>query len=153
VNEDGGRLPGPMLLAKLLFEAFRDEADVGREETEDAKEVFRAPTRDVPLTGGRGAAIDARPALAGSPARSARVFLFGSGSLTKRIEAAGQPKHPRCDTLFHSQDKPISFVDICGGGIADTLDRALLWDSEISHSPFPGEGILLGGRICDLFKY
>ena len=140
-----------MLLAKLLFEALRDETDGGREETEDAKEVLRAPTRDVPLTGGRGAATAVRPDLAGSPARSTRVFLFGSGSLTRRIEAAGQSKHPRY-TLLYSQDKPLSFVDICGGGIAEILDRALLWDSEISHSPFPGEGILLGGRICDRLK-
>ena len=90
MEDDGGRLPGPMLLAKLLFEAFRDETDVGREDVEDAKEVFRAPTRDVPLTGGRGAAIEVRPDLAGSPALSTSVFLFDSGSLTKRIEAAGQ---------------------------------------------------------------
>jgi hypothetical protein len=152
VKEDGGRLPGPMLLAKLLFEALREDTDGGREETEDAKEVFRAPTREVPLTGGRGAATAVTPDLAGSPARSARVFLFGSGSLTKRIEAAGQSKHPRCDTSSYSQDKPLSFVDICGGGIADALDRALFWDSEISHKPFPGEGILLGGRICDRLK-
>lgn len=54
VKDDGGRPPGPMLLAKLLFEPLRDEPDVGREDVEDAKEVFRAPTRDVPLTSGRG---------------------------------------------------------------------------------------------------
>jgi hypothetical protein len=127
VKDEGGRLPGPMLFAKLLFEALRDETDVGRDDdVEDAKEVFRAPTRDVPLTGGRGAAIADRPNLAGSPARSTRVFLFGSGSLTKRIEAAGQSKHPRYDNLLYSQDKPLSFVDICGGGIAEALDRALL---------------------------
>jgi hypothetical protein len=82
-----------MLLAKLLFEALRDETDGGREETEDAKDVFRAPTRDVPLIGGRGAFMEATD-LAGSPARSARVFLFGSGSLTKRIEAADQSNYP-----------------------------------------------------------
>lgn len=115
-----------MLLAKLLFEALRDEIDCGRDDTEDAKEVFRAPTRDVPLTGGRGTAIEAIPDLAGSPARSTRVFLFGSGSLTKRIEAAGQSKHPRLHGLLYVQDKPFSFVDICGGGIADAFDRALL---------------------------
>jgi len=36
--------------------------------------------------------------------------------------------------------------------MAEGLDRALLWDSEISHKPLPGEGILLGGLICDFFK-
>jgi hypothetical protein len=142
-----------MLLAKLLFEALRDEVEGGREETEEASEVFRAPTRDVPFTGGRGAAMEASPDLAGSPARSTRVFLLGSGSLTKRIEAADQSNYPLCGTVPYSQDKPLSFEDICGGGIADALDRALLWDSEISDKPFPGDGILLGGRICDLFMY
>jgi hypothetical protein len=90
-KDDGGRLPGPTLLAKLLFEALRDEMDAGRDDVEDAKEVFRAPTRDVPLTGGRGAAMDVGPGLAGSPARSTSVFLFGSDSFTRRMEAAGQP--------------------------------------------------------------
>lgn len=99
-KDDGGRLPGPTLLAKLLFEAFRDAADVCREDVEDAKEVFRAPTRDVPFSGGRGAAIEGRPDLAGSPARSTSVFLFGSGSLTKRIEAAGQSNILHVTFLF-----------------------------------------------------
>lgn len=79
-----------MLLAKLLFEVFRNEADGGREETDDVKDVFLAPTRQVPLTAGRCPGAAAMPDLAGSPARSTRVFLFGSGSLTKRIDAGGQ---------------------------------------------------------------
>jgi hypothetical protein len=42
-----------------------------------------------------------------------------------------------------------------GGGIFETgLDRALLSDSEISvRPPLPGDGILLGGRSCDLRIY
>jgi len=84
---DVGRLPDPKLFAKLLLETLRD----GFEETEEVKEAFRspvkdapAPTRVVPLT------VDRAPAMAdleGSPARSTKVFLFGSISLTKRIEA------------------------------------------------------------------
>ena len=95
-NEDGGRAPGPMLLAKLLFEVLREVEYAVREETDDAKDVFRvplrdapAPTKDVPFTVGRvpaGAGAD----LAGSPARSTRVFLFGSTSFTRRIEAKDQ---------------------------------------------------------------
>jgi hypothetical protein len=85
----GGRLPGPTLLAKLLFEVLRDDIP----DLEDVNEVFRAPvnaapapTRDVPFT------VDREPVVvmldrAGSPARSASVFRFGSISLTKRIEA------------------------------------------------------------------
>jgi hypothetical protein len=90
LKEDGGRVPGPMLLAKLLFEAFRDETDGGREDTEDAKEVFRAVARETPLTGARCPAPVTMLDFAGSPARSTRVFLLGSGSLTRRIEAGGQ---------------------------------------------------------------
>jgi hypothetical protein len=89
--KDCGLLPGPTLLAKLLFEAFREEADGARDETDDVYDAFRAcvndvpaPTSDVPLTVGRAPAV---VGLMTSPPRSARVFLFGSGSLTNRIEA------------------------------------------------------------------
>lgn len=91
LNADGGRDPGPILLAKLLLDALRDDVDVVREETEDVKEVFRAPlretpapTRDVPFT------VDLVPGmtdLVGSPARSTKVFLLGSASVPGRMEA------------------------------------------------------------------
>jgi hypothetical protein len=80
-----------MLLAKLLFEVLREAEYAVREETDDAKDVFRvplrdapAPTKDVPFTVGR---VPMMVDLAGSPARSTRVFLFGSTSFTRRIEA------------------------------------------------------------------
>jgi hypothetical protein len=80
-----------MLLAKLPFDALRDDVDVVREDTEEARAVFRgplretpAPTRDVPFTVGL---VPPTADLAGSPARSTRVFLFGSTSPTKRMEA------------------------------------------------------------------
>lgn len=94
----------------------------------------------------------AMPDLAGSPARSTRVFRFVSGSLTRRIEAGGQSKHLYCETSKYSQDRPLCFEMAFGGGIAEAFNRELLCDSEISHRPFPGEGILLGGRICDFFR-
>jgi hypothetical protein len=36
-----GRLPGPTLWEKLLFEVFREDTDGVREEIEDANEVLR----------------------------------------------------------------------------------------------------------------
>jgi hypothetical protein len=80
--EDGGRAPGPTLLAKLEFDAVRDDAV--REDTEDAKEVLRAPlapTSDVPFTVGRVLMLPAMDVAerAGSPARSTRVLRFGCG--------------------------------------------------------------------------
>jgi hypothetical protein len=85
---DFGRLPGPTLLAKLPLDVLREDAEVVRvcEDTDDENEVFLAtPTMDWPLMVGRGtcgAAIDL-----GSPALSASVLRFGSGSLSvaKRI--------------------------------------------------------------------
>jgi hypothetical protein len=86
----GGRLPGPILLEKLLWEVLRDDVEGARDETEDAKDVSRAPTRDVPLIVERVPAVEDVPERTGSPARSTKVFLFGSASLTKRIEAKDQ---------------------------------------------------------------
>jgi hypothetical protein len=77
---DLGRFPGPTLLEKLPLDVLRDDTEFVRvcEDTEDESDVLRAaPTRDVPFTTGRdvGAAIDL-----GSPALSANVLRFGSGS-------------------------------------------------------------------------
>lgn len=77
---DFGLLPGPTLLEKLPLDAPRDDIDGVRvcEDTEDENDVLRAaPMRDVPFTTGRdvAAAMDL-----GSPALSANVFRFGSGS-------------------------------------------------------------------------
>lgn len=71
-----GRMPEPTLLPKLLFDAFRELFRVCEED--EWKELLRAPTSEVPLMVGRdGATI---PDRAGSPARSAKVFLFVSDS-------------------------------------------------------------------------
>ena len=43
---------------------------------------------------------------------------------------------------------------LAGSGIFEGgFERALLWDSEISARPFPGDGIRLGWRICDARIY
>jgi hypothetical protein len=78
---EGGRLPGPTLLAYELFEMLRVDAedDWRDDRTEDAEDVSRrVPVRAVARTyafaglklGGTGAS------LACSPARSARVLRF-----------------------------------------------------------------------------
>jgi hypothetical protein len=54
-------------------------------------------------------------------------------------------------SFWHSQERPPYFEIVCGGGIEEDFDRALVCDSEISLNPLPGERILLGGRICDRF--
>lgn len=42
---DRGRVPGPTLLAKLLFEVLRDETEGVRDEVDDAMEVFLGAVR------------------------------------------------------------------------------------------------------------
>lgn len=61
---------------------------------EDANDVFRAPvnavpapTREVPFTVDRDVMDELVLDLAGSPARSARVFRFGSISFTTYAES------------------------------------------------------------------
>ena len=117
---DDGRVEGPMLLEKELFETLREETEGLREETEEEKEVFReAPAIEVAFTaaltgrelGGAGAG------LAASPARSASVLRF---------------KVPVPE----------------GGGSMDE-DRILLADAEISIN-FSGDGIRLGWRSCEV---
>lgn len=133
--EDFGRPFGPTLLEKLLFDGFRDDADGAREDVEDVNEGFRlcidfpAPTSDVPFTAGLalvvGAAMDLVPT---SPALSANVFRFGSGSLYV--------------------PPSLCFRDVGGGIFEIILDRALFCDSEISARPiFGGEGIRLPGGL------
>lgn len=91
-----------------------------------------------------GAAI---PDLAGSPALSARVFLLGSTSLTIRTEAGIVSNGNVLELLYIHP--PVS-LDIEGGGSLETgFVRTLLSDSVISKRGFPGDGIRLGGRICD----
>jgi hypothetical protein len=100
--DEGGRAPGPRLLARLLTEVFLDVVDCGRDDVEEANDVLRALAREVPFTTGRPCATLAFDR-AGSPARSTSVFRFGSSSLTIRnvAEAAcvswgmlGQTKGP-----------------------------------------------------------
>jgi len=94
---EGGRLPGPTLVAYELFEILRvDAEDDGRDdETEDENDVSRGtPATPVARTyaltglelGGTGAA------LAGSPARSMRVLrlrvLPGGGMAVERVLVA-----------------------------------------------------------------
>jgi hypothetical protein len=43
--------------------------------------------------------------------------------------------------------------DAGGGNFERGFERALLCDSEISARPLPGDGIRLGGRICDVLIY
>lgn len=131
--EDFGRPLGPTLLAKLLFDVFRDDADGARDDVEEVNEGFRpcidlpAPTSDVPFTAGLalgvGAAMDRT-----SPALSASVFRFGSGSLYV--------------------PPSLCFREVGGGIFEIILDRALFCDSEISARPiFGGEGIRLPGGL------
>lgn len=48
----------------------------------------------------------------------------------------------------------LCFIDVGGAIFEEGFDRALLSDSEISKRPnLPGDGILLGGRSCDLRIY
>lgn len=78
--DDGGRTPGPTLLAKLLAEVFLEEEDCGRDDVDEAIDVLRALVREVPLTTERPGAklVLGRT---GSPARSTSVFRFGSSLL------------------------------------------------------------------------
>lgn len=76
-------MPGPTLVEKLPLDVLRDDTEGVRvcDDTDDENDVFRAtPTRDWPFTTGRevGAAMDL-----GSPALSANVLRFGSGSLSR----------------------------------------------------------------------
>ena len=81
--DEGGRGPGPRLLAKLLIDVFLEVEDCGRDDVEEANDVLRALAREVPLTTERPCAALAF-GRAGSPARSTSVFRFGSSSLTVR---------------------------------------------------------------------
>lgn len=126
------------------MEVLREDTEIARwcEDTDDENEVFRAaPIRDVPFTVGRGvgAAIDL-----GSPALSANVLRFGSGSLSRYILMS--IKIAIVQSL-HVQAVPNLCFSEVGGAILETgLERTLVCDSEISERPFPGEGIRLGGR-------
>ncbi|OBT58928.1 hypothetical protein VE04_00851 [Pseudogymnoascus sp. 24MN13] len=88
--DDGGRTPGPTLLAKLLAEVFLEEEDCGRDDVDEAIDVLRALVREVPLTTERpGAKLVF--GFAGSPARSTSVFRFGSSlpTICKEAVAVG----------------------------------------------------------------
>lgn len=86
-------------------------------------ELTLAPTREVPFTTDFevGATLDLTP---GSPALSASVFRFGSGS-----------------------EKVLLCFNVEGGAGSIDLGLAFVCDSVISTRLFPGDGILLGGRI------
>lgn len=84
--DEGGRTPGPTLLAKLLAEVFLEEEDCCRDDVDEAIDVLRALVREVPLTTERPGAMFVF-GRAGSPARSTSVFRFGSSSSTIRKEA------------------------------------------------------------------
>jgi hypothetical protein len=89
-------VPDPTLTENELLEVFRDDTEGVRDEVEEENEVFRErPGRVVPfnveLMGfDAGGHIDVNFDV--SPARSARVFLFGggSGTITVRKNAVFQ---------------------------------------------------------------
>jgi hypothetical protein len=109
------------------------------------RELTPAPTREVVLTTARELAVGAAMDL-DSPALSAKVLRFGSGSLTKFRKYA-ETKRIAC----HVRGPFILCLRLDIAGSLDIgFDRALPCDSEISERPLPGDGIRLGGAICDL---
>jgi hypothetical protein len=78
-----------------------------------------------------------------SPALSASVFRLGSGSLSTQVRPRNHKSSRSC-----LQGGPNPRFSEGGGNIFEIgFERALLCDSESSARPFPGDGILLGGRI------
>jgi len=119
-----------------------------RRHFEEIIKLTAAPTREVPFTTGRELGVGAAMDL-GSPALSAIVFRLGSGSPTITIINKLQSNLMR---VHHLHGGPNLCLRLGGGIFEAGFDRALLWDSEISAS-FPGDGIRLGGRICDVRIY
>jgi len=101
-----------------------------------------AVTKLVVLIGGLagvGATID----LLGSPAWSARVLRLNSGSAT----AITQYTFSNLSTYAGLLHPPILCFTVVGGAILDGgKERAFARESEMSWSPFSGDGIRLGWR-------
>ena len=106
--EDGGRLPGPMLLAKEALGMFRE--DGVRAETEEENEGLRLFIRLVPFICemDRLRELVVPLGLGISPALSARVFRFGAGS--------GTDKSQRC-ALDLSQHSSTYVPTFCAYGL------------------------------------
>lgn len=49
---EAGLLPGPMLLEKLPLDVDREDTEVVRDDTDDAREVFLADVNELPMTEG-----------------------------------------------------------------------------------------------------
>lgn len=125
------------------------ETDGVLDETEEENEGLRPIFPSVvPLTVGftaRMLGVDATFD-AGSPARSANVFRFaaGSGTAIAQLRSFIVGLHVRVEPLCL---RPIEL----GGGIM-LVDRALLAEADISKRLlFDVDGILLGGRRCDVY--
>lgn len=102
----------------------------------------------MPLRRGERRTPVAIPDLTGiSPARSASVFRFGSRSLPRRMDAIFWDEY-LCSAQLPELNSQADF-EIVAGSFEGSLVRTFPSDSEISKSGFPGDGIRLGGRICD----
>jgi hypothetical protein len=109
------------------------------------RELTPAPTRVVVLTTARELGVGAAMDLV-SPALSTKVLRLGSGSLTKFRQYA----ETKCIACHIRGPFILCLRFGIAGNLDISFDRALPCDSEISERPLPGDGIRLGGAICDL---